>query len=271
MIHLIVALRSEAKPLIDHFNLKRNRKCTRLPVFEKDELTLTISGIGKRAAAAATDASRSGQGTKGIEAWLNIGVAGHAEYAVGRGLLAHRVTDIQSRHNWYPQIIFKPPCSTDDVCTVDNPNTTYRDPGVYDMEASGFYASAIRYSTAELVHCYKVISDNRKTPATHLSNKAVPGLIEKNLNTINHIIAQLQALETELNKLSSNPKGFDAYLDRWHFTFCQRNILHNLLQRVEVLAPNYDPWCEGLEDLTTSAEILRFLQARIDTLPVNYG
>ena len=46
MIHFIVATSSEARPIIDIFNLNKT-KIDSSNIYNNDEISLTISGIGK--------------------------------------------------------------------------------------------------------------------------------------------------------------------------------------------------------------------------------
>ncbi|MEE8624791.1 MAG: hypothetical protein V3T19_05575, partial [Acidiferrobacterales bacterium] len=139
MLHFVVALQAEAKPLIDHFGLRR-RTGGAFPVYENENIALTVSGIGKVAAAAATGYLHAHTGNHSCIAWLNIGIAGHGRRAIGDGVLIHKITDQITGRSWYPPLTFELPCASDGLITVDEPETRYRENGLYDMEAAGFYA-----------------------------------------------------------------------------------------------------------------------------------
>ncbi len=83
MINLVVALPAEARPLIEFFRLKEKTTIGTFRMYRQEDMSLVISGPGKIAAAAAT-ALLAGSNTTGKQAaWLNIGIAGHATYAIG--------------------------------------------------------------------------------------------------------------------------------------------------------------------------------------------
>ena len=62
------------------------------------------------------------------------------------------------------------------------------------MEASGFYATAVRFSRPELVHCLKVISDNREQPGRDISAAMVRRLIAGRLDLLQELLSRLTAL-----------------------------------------------------------------------------
>ncbi len=194
MIHFVVALPAEAGPLIERYRLQRRALRGDYPVYEGDDTALIVSGVGKVAAAAATACLHASTDGHGPGVWLNVGIAGHRQRRVGDGVLAHRVTDHQTQANWYPQLAFDPPCETADVLTVNTPEFRYTESSLYEMEAAGYYPSACRFTRLELVHCFKVVSDNRAMSADTVSAKAIRSLIENQLEVIDHMISQLLAL-----------------------------------------------------------------------------
>ena len=193
MICLTVALRAEAKPLIDYYELKPYSPKGLFRVFKNEEIALVISGIGKIAAAAATTFLYTVLGQYPHRGWLNIGVAGHAERAIGEGVLAHRIMDMATEKTWHSQPIVEHIIPTDRLITVDTPEINYRDSAMYDMEASGFYAIACRFTQLELVQCYKVISDNLATPTSTIVPRRVEQLIVAKLDEIDGLIAKLRS------------------------------------------------------------------------------
>ncbi|MCB0340373.1 MAG: hypothetical protein KDD53_12250, partial [Bdellovibrionales bacterium] len=54
MIAIVTALHCEAKPIIDHFGLKKDAQSHQFEVFLSDEYLLLISGVGKIKAAIGT-------------------------------------------------------------------------------------------------------------------------------------------------------------------------------------------------------------------------
>lgn len=268
MIRFLVALPAEATPLIDRYRLKRRPIQSDFPVYENEDIVLIVSGAGKVAAAAATGYLHALTDSHSHGVWLNVGIAGHGECAVGDGVFAHRITDQKTKRSWYPPLLFDPPCKTDAVLTVDKPEHTYSESCVYDMEASGYYPIACRFSTAELVHCFKVISDNRAVGAETVNPKSGRHLIAKQLDVIDHIARQLSALSAELPEMGPDPCQLNQFLERWHFTVTEQHKLCRLLTRWQALTPDQDPWCDELDAMAKGDDVLVFLEQRLDALPM---
>jgi adenosylhomocysteine nucleosidase len=83
-------LQCEASPIIAHFNL-RSYPDSPFPIYYNETMALIVSGIGKINCAAATAYLQVLRGGSLHSAWLNIGIAGHSEYPLGKGLLVHQI------------------------------------------------------------------------------------------------------------------------------------------------------------------------------------
>ncbi len=201
MVHIVVALECEARPLIAGYGLKLLSRERSYRIYEGEGLRLIISGVGKVAAAGATAhaSDRCGDSGDPADAWVNVGVGGHRDQPVGQGFLAHEITDRASGRSWAPPIVFRPPCPTGSVLTVERPEREYASTCIYDMEAAGFYATASRLATAELVQCYKVISDNGQHSVREVSAKGVERLLEASLGDIGSIIDELRGLSVSMS------------------------------------------------------------------------
>ncbi len=191
MIRLVVALASEARPLISRFKLEKAGGCW--PIYQKPGLSLIVSGVGKLASAAATgylfaktvEAERD---TDSPEAWLNVGVAGSGERDLGRGFLAGRIEDHSSGRSWDPAPLRDTPFPSAPVMTVDKATENYEEEWIYEMEATGFYSAAARLSRPGNIHCYKVISDNRTSPLQKVTAPRIEALIASRLDEITAIM-----------------------------------------------------------------------------------
>jgi septal ring factor EnvC (AmiA/AmiB activator) len=107
------------------------------------------------------------------------------------------------------------------------------------MEASAFYETAIKFSTAELIYTFKVISDNHASPAQNIQPKQVARWIADHVDSILEVQEQLQQLAQEIK--SHEPPFYQVYSDRWHFTVSQKQRLEELLSRWEVVSNGKDP------------------------------
>ncbi len=186
-LRLVVALKAEAQPLVEHYRLERDAGFGAFKVFRRGEAALVVSGIGKVAAAAATSYLHLATGGERGAVWLNVGIAGHRSRPVGEAVLAREILDRASGRRWHPALDMGPPCATDQVTTVDRPEREMATPGAFDMEASGFIATARRFAPAQLVHCLKIVSDGPKDDLESLTPRVVRRLVEQHVPTVEAI------------------------------------------------------------------------------------
>ncbi len=192
MIHIFCALPCEAGPIIQLLKLTELKQFDLFRIYQsKDkQSSLTITETGKLNAASAVSYHHACLDTQASDIWLNIGIAGHESIPVGEARLINKITDNQDKTSWYPQILFKPPCDSAPLVTLDNPSTDYQDM-LFDMEASGFYQIAIRLGTAECIHCLKIISDNHTQPTSTVNADSVKKLVIAQIETIENVLKSL--------------------------------------------------------------------------------
>jgi hypothetical protein len=86
------------------------------------------------------------------------------------------------------------PIPTENLYTVDRPEDDYPAAALYEMEASGFFPVACRFSSSELVQCFKVISDNRTQATTAVTAKLCTQLITGKLADIEQLVSTLSGM-----------------------------------------------------------------------------
>ena len=272
MLHYICAMRCEAAPILEHFRMQPLKQAGVFPLFmDKQQTTsLTISGIGKLAAAAAVTYTGTLLAATKSDAWLNVGIAGHAQHAYGLSLLAHKITDAGSGTRWYPQILFDAGVHSAAMRTLDSPSSDYNDE-LYEMEGAGFYSGAIRFGSAELIHCLKIISDNNTHPVAALTEKSIRAVIAQNIDVIAGVDRGLRELAADSGAISSASPWYEPILELRHFTQYQRNRLQHLLQRWHSLAPDIKPPLDELACAADAQQLLERLQDQLDAMPVCFG
>jgi nucleoside phosphorylase len=190
-ICLVTALPAEAKPLNGHYGLIRDNNVNHTPLYRNGNMTLVVSGVGKKAAYDAT--SRLAQMLGAVQVvWVNLGIAGHPSRAIGEAVLASEILDGDDNGTWRATIPFEPPCATDRLTTLSGPDMGYRRPTLCDMEAAGFYAAALQYAPPDRIYCLKVISDNLLQPAVGINAKMVSRLIKGRLSLLDWLLLQLR-------------------------------------------------------------------------------
>lgn len=264
MIHVFCALPCEAEPIIQYFKLTGLKQFDLFRIYlSKDKQTsLTITGTGKLNASSAVSYHHACLNTSAGDIWLNVGIAGHASIPVGEARLINKITDNQDKSCWYPQIIFKPPCDSAPLITLDNPSTDYQNT-LIDMEASGFYQMALRLGTAELIHCLKIISDNHDQPTSSVNADNVKKLIAAQIETIENILDLLKPFSTEIDSTIKEPEHYPTFIEQWHFTQSERIQLLRLLRQWSVRLPNEDV-IQSVTDLNTGKSVLNKLKNKLN-------
>jgi len=264
MINLVVALKAEARPLIRHYELHNRHPDSTFPVCLGKNMALVISGPGKAAAASATARLQElSQGNK-RNAWLNIGIAGHATHTIGDGRIANRITEHATSRSWYPPQVHDLDIATGRLLTVDSPENDYSVDALYDMEAAGFYPAACRFSSSELVQCFKIVSDNRQHANTKITAKHCEQMITSQLNTIDSLVDTLKNMQMQYSSWHAPHPDLEHLVEQWHFTVTQHHQLAKLLKRWTALTPGQSAWSRELEKKNTAAEVLHCLEQQLN-------
>lgn len=192
MINIICALKHEARPIVDRFRLIQADSSRSFISYQnkKEGILLTITGVGKKAAALGTKHVIDHYRPDKSSVWLNIGIAGHKDLATGTPVLANRISDFATGETWYPRITFTADTDTLPLLTVVEPLADYPDDDMIDMEASGFYSSACNISSLDRIHCLKIISDNTLNPSRNINKRMIYELVSENMTVIENLILQ---------------------------------------------------------------------------------
>lgn len=265
MLNLVIALQAEAKPLISRMSLKKLTGSHAFPLFASDTCRLIISGIGKCNSAAAT-AWLAGQHSTPGQTWLNVGIAGHKDQPLGTMLCANRITDNGSGRNWYP-VQISSPLASEQLITFDQPVKDYSHSTLYDMEATGFVQTALRFSTAELVQSVKIVSDNHDHQLCDITEPLVNQLIEDQCDTLIQYCGHLQALAMEQQVVNID-EIFGLFNGRWKFSVAQQRQLERLLQRHDIVLGKLDAVPAPLLEVKRSSVVLDWLRTELQNTPL---
>ena len=263
MTRFIVAMACEARPVIDHYGLKSVADDSPFPVFRRENRWLAVSGIGKANAAAATAFLHLRSGAEQHCGWINFGCCGHSQVPVGQGVLAHKIVDRGSGRSWFPPLAFSYQDLTSSLCTVDRPERNYGEDQAYDMEAAGFFDIACRFTSAELVHCLKVVSDGPGDRLEDLTAAKITDFLTRRMDRLIALVTTNEELAAEVAVSQLDPSNLREMTSRWRFSLAQKRKLHRLLQRWQVLQGA--PWEPGqdLKDASSSKEVLRYLERQV--------
>ena len=189
MIYFVAAMECEAGPLVRRWELDESVETAPFKIYARGEVSLIVSGVGKVACAAAVAHLHASRGGGRDHVWLNVGVGGHRDLQVGYGALAQTIIDQGNGWQWEPPLPEAWGLASATVITVDRAEEDFPEDAIYEMEAAGFCATARRFSPSGLVHCYKVVSDNRETGLSNLKPEIVEELIEARLEEVERLVA----------------------------------------------------------------------------------
>jgi hypothetical protein len=124
------------------------------------------------------------------------------------------------------------------------------------MEASSFFATASRFTTFELIQCFKVVSDNAQKPFS-VHQQEVSTFIKAHCSSIEQIANEMLSL---LNQLPlSVEEDLKKICSSFHFTLSERHLCKRLLERCKAL---HIPLSD-LEGCQSAKDVLDVLQSEI--------
>lgn len=214
MIHLIVALHCEAKPLIDYFKLKLQEQSP-FEIYQNETMKLIISKVGCLNAASA--ASYLGAQSKNA-LWLNIGLAGHLSAKVGSLFLVSKIALKESNKVFYPYLPLKQEIARSSLLTLDKPSQEYQEDLLYDMEGYGFYFAASKFTSLERVQLLKIVSDGPQVNLKSITSSVATSLIQSQLDSIHAFIESFSSLDSCYQQ---HPE-LELLLNHWSFSQTER-------------------------------------------------
>ncbi len=264
----VVALPAEAKSVVQRYHLKRQHDITAFEIYRHDEVSLIICGVGKINAAAATAFLGSMIPAGKNHLWINYGIAGHEVFPLGKLLIGEKITDVSTQESWYPPLINLKNIAGSQITTVEIPQTHYPKNSLVEMEASGFIPTARRFSSSELVHCIKVVSDNKQQSTIQINAERIKQICSENLGELENIITHIRRLADQLDSLEISQTLLTRYQSRWHFSVTQTHQLKLLLQRWRALDDQSEYWIQAFEEQNDSKALMQSLRRHLNALPV---
>ncbi len=254
-VNLVVALRAEAQPLIEHFELARVPGSNQIPLYQNQHLALVLSGIGKAAATGAVKYVES-QFPDRNAAWLNVGIAGHGSLQIGDRFMADSIHERSSSKSWYPIFLFTPLCATGPLTSVDAVETAYDEATGYDMEAAAFIQSASQFATLELIHSFKIVSDNSKDSVNKLTRHTVAEFVRSSIFEIERTVESLNHLAAEVARRKAHIPDLEPFLHNWKFSVTQQHQLRKLLNKSRALGYDIEPVSDSIRDCIDSGSVI---------------
>jgi adenosylhomocysteine nucleosidase len=260
-IFVFIALNCEARPLIRSRRLKKHPGKHPFAIYTGDERVVVVTGFGKVAMAGAVGYTLSMFPDAQQPLLLNLGIAGHSRHSLGSLYLADKIVDQDTGKKFYPQLPFAIACETATVATLAKPRAGYAEDYLYDMEAAAFYEMAVKFSSNELIHSLKIVSDNALSSLEAISENLVDEWISRHLDAIDHLIARIVNGKRLLPEL--NDEAYEQLMARFHFTASNSVKLKNLLQNWQlVTADRRLSWSDL--DAGNGKELITWLEQQLE-------
>ena len=226
MIFLFTALYAEAKPLIEHWHLKR--KEGPIQQFENGEITLTVTGTGPIAAASVGGAVLGKKPRHADDFLISAGIcAGLSHQKKGSIVLIHQLIDQNSGRAFYPDIIFTSLKREETLFTgsrVWNRESSVADHGLYDMEGAALFEAGSLFLSPHQMRFLKTVSD---TGDTLVTPQEVSGLMKELIPSLE---AEIEAMRRQCAKeeevLIENE---EETADLFQASLTMRRQIHQLL------------------------------------------
>lgn len=229
MLIWVCALHCEAKPVIDYYRLKKFHDEHSFDLYLGEKTACIVSGIGKIASAAATAWAAAKFSELAPLAWINLGIAGAASRPIGSILLVNQIIDPDSGRKYFPVIIGDSPLERAGCLSLNQPGHDYHETQLFDMEASGFFDSAVRFSSAELIRCIKIVSDNQSLIPGR-NRQATSDLIHRQIEPLCLQASELMRLRDELSSREIPLDAWRQFTEMASFSQTQKNKLKGLLR-----------------------------------------
>lgn len=264
MLSIVVALNCEAKPWVDLYKLKKVMSIPfELYAREGVDIEMVVTGIGAPAMSTAVG-WLAGISSHRSRAWLNLGIAGHAQKPLGELVRVHAFIDPNDLKHYYPPLTAACKNQSEALLSVNAPTSTYPETAMVDMEGLAFYRSACMFSDSELIASLKVVSDNQENSVEGLNAAKITALMQPHTDVVDKLIRSLITLakKTQLDNISLEL----AHLRRSH---SQQQQLDRLLAKAAVLKLHDQISEEHFSDCKTIRDVLAELESQVNrTAPV---
>lgn len=163
MIYIFSAFYAEAKNIIDHYGLKKEKspEMVRFDVFANESIRLVITGVGEINAAAAVSNIGGAYRISPDDEILNVGCGAgfSSDICLGSIFLGNKLTEQMTGRTFYPDMLMKANFRECEIVTVARVLNEGCDSVVYDMEAAAVYQAAAFFVGPHRMHFIKLVSD----------------------------------------------------------------------------------------------------------------
>ena len=270
-IRWVVALRAEAKEIIDKYKLYSFDHKGPFPIYrsKNQDIWLTISGVGQVNSAAASMYLYQISTKLQSSVWINIGIAGF-EKNYGEIFRIDKIISNNNKKTFYPSRVTKNNFSNATLMTVDKPGTNYSDKYMIDMEGAAFFQTISKVSSHELILIIKIVSDNSRNKLESINTANIHNLFKENFDYIEDCLSEYIKLSKEEHSRKKLPNKFDEIISMFNFTVSQKYILIDLSKKWTAIFPNKNliDIARGCKD---ARSVIRKLKTALDENIIDWG
>ena len=270
-IRWVVALRAEAKEIIDKYKLYSFDHKGPFPIYrsKNQDIWLTISGVGQVNSAAASMYLYQISTKLQSSVWINIGIAGF-EKNYGEVFRIDKIISNNNKKTFYPSRVTKNNFSNATLMTVDKPGINYSDKYMIDMEGAAFFQTISKVSSHELILIIKIVSDNSRNKLETINTANIHNLFKENFDYIEDCLSEYIKLSKEEHSRKKLPNKFDEIISMFNFTVSQKYILIDLSKKWTAIYPN-----KNLIDIARGCKdgrsVIRKLKTALDENIIDWG
>ncbi|MFW5890746.1 MAG: hypothetical protein ACOCUI_00850 [bacterium] len=205
MIFLCFALKLEADPFIDLFNLKKVHGADKVRVYKNEDVIAVITGTGIINAAEGLSYLFSRYYKDKNDVFINIGIAGGSKKdKLGDIFIINKIVGINNDE--YFLDINTHPFKEGVLKTIlrKDINSHYNQDELLDLEGEAYYRVAQKYFFQNNIHIIKIVSDYNQD--RKLNVEFVKNLIENNLELIIKYINKLRLSNEDLKPINFSEK-----------------------------------------------------------------
>lgn len=231
MIYLITALDAEARPLIEHYRLKRDYT---LPytLYRNDETVLLVTQPGKINALMALSTLLGYLIPSDNDILINIGICAAPErIALAEALLVHQIIENDRRH--YPDILYPHSLRESTLQCFDTPQDIPSEHPA-DMESAGIFRVAAKFFQLHRIALLKIVSDHFDPDS--VTKEGAIALIRSHLQTLDSLIGSIQSISDKKPLFDAEQEKYVAQL-KTHFTVAQGVRLEEALRYFHLKNP----------------------------------
>ena len=231
IINFLIALKHEALPIIDYFELSLNEKKYRNIYSNADKnVYLIITGIGIQNVKKAVAKLKQLNNNKD-DIWVNIGIAGHKTFKAGSIYEVKKVISKNNENTFFTNSFYNEvPTST--IYCVNKEEKEYNNKYLYDMESYGFLEALDSLTIKENIFMFKIVSDNLQFKPKSYKNFAI-SFISKYISKIDNILDQYR--KKPLEDFYDTTLILNIIKNKYHVTFYNKKKLEKILIKIFVI------------------------------------